>query len=332
MYCCATSSSRRRRRDVGCAARPGGSARSTSRRRSVSATHSATPRSRTSYRLHPDAEIDWLAQRGDRCSRGARRARSSGERVALERVGPHGVGVGRARPPLLPGLAQDGRRDPARELHGLPRRRAGRPYGLWIGDEAWELDYYLHENREEKRAAYVWLTDFIGWLPMETAPSTRHTGRLQRRDGRASLPRVRDRALYVRSLEDVTPEPFGPELPFIPDWTKEHFAFPGYVTGFDPAAIADREALRAELGYRSDEQVCVVTVGLRRRRRPAATRRRVLSGGQGARSRAADGRRHGPAHRPGDAPRASGASRSVPMSTSSTGISPPATSRSSRAG
>ncbi len=39
-------------------------------------------------------------------------------------------------------------------------------YDLWIGDEAWELDYYLHENPERKRAAYVWLTDFVGWLPM----------------------------------------------------------------------------------------------------------------------------------------------------------------------
>ena len=26
------------------------------------------------------------------------------------------------------------------------------PYDLWIGDEAWELDYYLHENPEQKRA------------------------------------------------------------------------------------------------------------------------------------------------------------------------------------
>jgi hypothetical protein len=39
-------------------------------------------------------------------------------------------------------------------------------YDLWIGDEAWELDYYLHENPEQKRAAYAWLTDFVGWLPM----------------------------------------------------------------------------------------------------------------------------------------------------------------------
>ena len=39
-------------------------------------------------------------------------------------------------------------------------------YDAWIGDEAWELDYFLHENPELKRAPYVWLTDFVGWLPM----------------------------------------------------------------------------------------------------------------------------------------------------------------------
>ena len=33
------------------------------------------------------------------------------------------------------------------------------------------------------------------------------------------------------------------------------------MTGFDPAELADRERLRAELGFAPDEQVCVVTVG-----------------------------------------------------------------------
>src|SRR3954462_14122177 len=40
------------------------------------------------------------------------------------------------------------------------------PYDLWVGDEAWEVDHFLHENPELKTAAYAWLTDFIGWLPM----------------------------------------------------------------------------------------------------------------------------------------------------------------------
>ena len=137
-------------------------------------------------------------------------------------------------------------------------------YDLWIGDEAWELDYYLHENPEEKRAAYVWLTDFVGWLPMEDGGD--HEAFLtadynaEMIEHIARYSRVRDRAIYVGNPDDVVPDAFGPNLPLIRDWTEEHYDFSGYITGFDPA-LADREALRAEFGYQPDEQVCIVAVG-----------------------------------------------------------------------
>ena len=57
------------------------------------------------------------------------------------------------------------------------------------------------------------------------------------------------------------PGTFGQDLPGIRDWTEDHYDFTGYITGFAPAAIADRDRLRAEFGYRPDEQVCIVTVG-----------------------------------------------------------------------
>jgi len=50
-------------------------------------------------------------------------------------------------------------------------------------------------------------------------------------------------------------------LSAIRDWTEQHFNFVGYITGFDPDDSADRAALRDELGYASDEKVCLVTVG-----------------------------------------------------------------------
>jgi predicted glycosyltransferase len=139
------------------------------------------------------------------------------------------------------------------------------PYDLWIGDEAWELDHYLHENPEEKRAPFVWMTDFVGWLPM---PDGGERERYLTADYNAEMiehiaryPRLRDRSIFVGNLDDIVPDRLGAELPLIRDWTKQHFDFSGYVTGFDPTTLSDRAELRAELGYKADETVCIVTVG-----------------------------------------------------------------------
>ena len=138
-------------------------------------------------------------------------------------------------------------------------------YDLWIGDEAWELDYYLHENPEQKRAAYVWLTDFVGWLPMPDGGGREQfltaDYNAEMIEHIARFPRVRDRALFVGNPDDIVPDSFGGELPLIRTWTEEHYDFPGYVSGFDPETLADRERLRADLGYSENEEVCIVTVG-----------------------------------------------------------------------
>ncbi len=67
--------------------------------------------------------------------------------------------------------------------------------------------------------------------------------------------------MFVGNEDDIVPDAFGPDLPFIKDWTRQHYSFSGYVTGFDPEVFRDRAALRAQLGYRPDEKVCIVTVG-----------------------------------------------------------------------
>jgi pimeloyl-ACP methyl ester carboxylesterase/predicted glycosyltransferase len=138
-------------------------------------------------------------------------------------------------------------------------------YDLWVGDEAWELDYYLHENPREKCASYAWLTDFVGWLPMpeggdrEAFLTADYNAEMV--EHIASHPEVRDRAIFVGNPEDIVDERLGPQLPMIRDWTERNFEFAGYVTGFDPRALGDREQLRADLGYRPDEKVCIVSVG-----------------------------------------------------------------------
>ena len=138
-------------------------------------------------------------------------------------------------------------------------------YDLWIADEGWEIDYYLHEHPGEKRAHYAWLTDFVGWLPMPdgAAPEAALTAdyNAEMVEHIARHPHVRDRALFVGNADDVVRDRLGPELPLIRDWTADNFDFVGYVSGFDPATLGDRSALRAQLGYGDDERVCLVTVG-----------------------------------------------------------------------
>jgi predicted glycosyltransferase len=139
-------------------------------------------------------------------------------------------------------------------------------YDLVIGDEAWDVDYYWHENPELKRTAFAWMTDFVGWLPM---PSGGEREAFLTADYNAEMiehverfPRIRDRAIFVGNPDDIVPDTFGPGLPSIREWTEQHYAFSGYVTGFDPAPLIERRAeLRAELGYHPDERVVIVTVG-----------------------------------------------------------------------
>ena len=139
------------------------------------------------------------------------------------------------------------------------------PYDLWIGDEAWDVDYFLHENPELKRTPYAWLTDFVGWLPMpdggdrERALTADYNAEMIEQIAR--FPHLRDRSVFVGNAADVVPDSFGDGLPLIRDWVQENYQFSGYISGLPPADVADRAALRAELGYRADEKVCVVTVG-----------------------------------------------------------------------
>ncbi|HVD80886.1 MAG TPA: alpha/beta fold hydrolase [Propionibacteriaceae bacterium] len=216
-------------------------------------------------KLHPDLEIDWLAQHpvtkvlqaaGERIHPASALLSNESSHIESESA-EHDLhcfqAIRRMDEILLSNFMV---------FHDLVREE---PYDLWIGDEAWELDYYLHENPEQKRAAYVWLTDFVGWLPMPDGGE--HEAFLtadynaEMIEHIARFPRVRDHAIFVGNDSDIVPDAFGPELPLIRDWTREHYSFAGYVTGFDPSDFADRARLRHELGYRDDEQICIVTVG-----------------------------------------------------------------------
>jgi len=216
-------------------------------------------------RLHPELEIDWLAQhpvtavleaRGERIHPASAELASESAHIESESAEHdlHCFHAWRRMDEIMVANFM--------VFHDLVRDE---PYDLWIGDEAWDLDYFLHENPELKTAAYVWLTDFVGWLPMpdggEREAFLTADYNAEMIEQIARYPRLRDRAIFVGEPDDVVDDAFGPGLPAIREWTEQNYAFPGYVTGFDPAEFADRERLRAELGYRDGEAVCLVTVG-----------------------------------------------------------------------
>jgi predicted glycosyltransferase len=216
--------------------------------------------------LHPDLQIDWLAQhpvtavleeRDERIHPASAWLASESAHIASESAGHslHAFQAIRRMDEIL--IAN------FMVFHDVVE--AG-DYDLVIGDEAWDVDYYLHENPEIKRTAFAWLTDFVGWLPMPVGGD--HEAYLTA-DYNAEMieqierfPRIRDRAIFVGDPDDIVPDDFGPGLPNIRDWTERHYSFSGYVTGFDPTPLIEgREELRRELGYQPDEQVVIVTVG-----------------------------------------------------------------------
>jgi pimeloyl-ACP methyl ester carboxylesterase len=140
-------------------------------------------------------------------------------------------------------------------------------HDLWIGDEAWDLDYHLHENPELKRnARYVFLTDFVGFLPVTSDPSRHEFWQCYERNAewirhREARPGVCDLSIFLGDEEDLPAEPFGPGLASIRDWTRARFYLSGYVDYAAPGAFADRERLRAELGLPLRVPLVVATSG-----------------------------------------------------------------------
>ncbi len=216
-------------------------------------------------KLHPDLQVDWLAQ--DPVTR------------LLEANGEHVH-------PLSARLASESRHieleSGEHELHAFQAIRrmdevlianfmifqdavAQGGYDLVIADEAWDIDYYWHEHPELKKAKLAWFTDFVGFLPMasggdhEAFLTADYNAEMIEHVERHSD--VRDRAIFVGAPDDVIARSFGRDLPEMRDWVPRHFDFAGYIIGEHPENFGSRVELRQQLGYRADERVCIVTVG-----------------------------------------------------------------------
>ena len=206
-------------------------------------------------KLHPDLQVDWLAQDpvtrlldacGERIHPLSARLASETRHIELE-SGEHDLHCFQAIRRMDEVLAHNFMIFQDAVDQG--------DYDLVIADEAWDIDHYWHEHPELKRAKLAWFTDFVGYVPM---PSGGEHEAFLTTDYNAEMiehierhPGVRDRAIFVGSPEDIVPLSFGKDLPAMRDWVPKHFDFAGYIIGEHPDTFGSRAELRESLGYRT---------------------------------------------------------------------------------
>ncbi len=215
--------------------------------------------------LHPDLQVDWLAQdpvtrlldaHGETIHPGSRRLASETAHIEAE-SGEHDLNAFQAIRRMDEILVKN--------FMVFQEAVEQGDYDLIVGDEAWDVDHYWHEHPDLKKAKMVWLTDFVGWVPM---PEGGAQEAFLTADYNAEMighvegaPSLRDRAIFVGNPDDIVPLDFGAGLPQMRDWVPRHFDFSGYVIGEHPSLFGERAALRRAFGYGDDERVCIVTVG-----------------------------------------------------------------------
>lgn len=216
-------------------------------------------------KLHPDLQVDWLAQdpvtrllaaHGETIHPLSARLASESRHIELE-SGEHELHVFQAIRRMDEMLIANFMLFQDAVVQG--------GYDLVIADEAWDVDHFWHEHPELKTAQLAWFTDFVGYLPMasggdhEAFLTTDYNAEMIEHVERHAG--VRDRAIFVGEADDVIPRSFGRDLPEMRDWVPRHFDYAGYIIGEHPHAFGSRADLRRSLGYRADERVCIVTVG-----------------------------------------------------------------------
>jgi pimeloyl-ACP methyl ester carboxylesterase/predicted glycosyltransferase len=216
-------------------------------------------------RLHPDLQVDWLAQdpvtrflaaNDETLHPASRRLANESAHIEAE-AGEHDLNAFQAIRSMDEILIKNFM--VFQEVLEQDR------YDLVIADEAWDVDHYWHEHPDLKRAQIAWFTDFVGWVPFEengpreayltTDYNAEMIGHVE------THPQVRDRAIFVGGPQDIADLTFGEGLPRMRDWVPRHYEFSDYIIGTHPAEFGPRTDLRAEFGYDDGRRTCIVAVG-----------------------------------------------------------------------
>ncbi|MBF9030522.1 alpha/beta fold hydrolase [Rhodobacterales bacterium HKCCE3408] len=216
-------------------------------------------------KLHPDLQVDWLAQdpvtrflsANDEAIHPASRMLANESAHIEAESGEHDLHAFQAIRSMDEILIKN--------FMVFQEVLEEQPYDLVIADEAWDVDHFWHEHPELKRAQIAWFTDFVGWVPFaENGPreafltadyNAEMIEHVERR------PEVRDNAIFVGTPDDIVDLSFGEGLPRMRDWIPRHYGFSDYIIGAHPSTFGSRGDLKAELGYDDGHKTCIVSVG-----------------------------------------------------------------------
>ena len=116
-------------------------------------------------KLHPDLEVDWLAQHPVTVA-----LEAAGERILPPPRGwptsPRTSSTSRGSTTCMPSRRSATWTRSWSTTSWSSPRSSSRSTTTSSSGTAWDVDYFLHENPGLKRFAFAWMTDFVGWLPM----------------------------------------------------------------------------------------------------------------------------------------------------------------------
>ena len=214
-------------------------------------------------RMRPDVDIAWLA-----AAPADQFLREAGEPLlpeCAEMVDESAIAEATARGSRL-SLIRYGFSVAPKWLHTvdvLARVTSRVPFDLVLGDEAYGVVLAFKKIPALKRFPFVMIYDFVGFHPMTANPlewlGVWFWNLAWSAGASVSSPFV-DLSLFVGEETDVPDRRFGLFLPNRREWARTRYRFVGNVLPFDPAAYADRSAVRRRLGY-GDEPLVVCAIG-----------------------------------------------------------------------
>ena len=132
-------------------------------------------------------------------------------------------------------------------------------YDIIVGDEAFWLLTGFSSKPSAKPAPFVFLTDFIGTRAMRPRLRDMFTA-WYNNCGFALSFRGPDVYIYIGSPGEIPAERFGLLLPSRRKWAQRHCRFVKPIVNFDPESLADKKALRTQLGL-AEDKVFLAIVG-----------------------------------------------------------------------